>query len=88
MRFPKTEPPPGGFFAGDHHDTKPNHLLGMTYQELAEQSGYSFATIDAYTKGSRKPSEKLLGFLEGRIRDRLTAGDKALCFLKSVLEEE
>lgn len=65
-----------------------HHLLGMTYQELAEQSGYSFATIDAYMKGSRKPSEKLLRFLEGKIRDRLTAGDEALCYLKRTLEEE
>ena len=64
------------------------HFLDMTYQELAEQSGYSFATIDSYMKGARTPSEKLIRFLENKISERLTAGDEALLFVVNAIRKE
>ena len=60
---------------------KITHLLGLSYQELAAESGYSFATIDSYMKGTRKPSEKIQRFLQKKVHDAYVSKDEAIVFL-------
>lgn len=66
---------------------KLSHLLGLTYPELAEKSGYSIETIKAYMSGARKPSKKMDEFFKAALKEKLQSGDDTLKFVKDALSD-
>ncbi|MGN1394286.1 MAG: helix-turn-helix domain-containing protein [Succinivibrionaceae bacterium] len=64
---------------------KLTRVLGLTYQELADESGYSVKTIESYMSGARKPSLKIEDFLRTRLKEQFENGDETLKFIIDVL---
>ena len=65
---------------------KLSHLLGLTYSELAEKSGYSIETVKAYMCGARRPSKKMDEFFKAALKEKLQSGDDTLKFVKDALD--
>lgn len=61
------------------------HLLGLTYNDLAEQSGYSEGAVRSYMNGTRKVSEKMQDFFAQKLREKTAAGDETLLFIAAAL---
>lgn len=61
------------------------HLLGLTYNDLAEQSGYSEGAVRSYMSGVRKVSEKMQDFFAQKLREKAAEGDETLLFIAATL---
>lgn len=64
------------------------HLLGLTYKELAEQSGYSDGSVNSYMNGTRKVSGKMQDFFAQKVREKAAEGDETLLFIAAALGDK
>ena len=60
-------------------------LLGMTYNELSAESGYSVQTINSVSNGRLKVSARLEQFIKLKIQQMAANKDPALDFIFETL---